>query len=273
MYIKKYLYIIYMYNNIISLNAMSSNFKIDNEKLPMIGNKTKRKLIYKTNPKYSFSHQQAVNNIFFVKNRINYDTNFKIDCKEEMKDFYIKKAIKYSTLFLIIYNEKKYLYNQSSLLEILNNKENNEFEKEFIKYLKENNYNEKRVFYIDGKEYIIKEPNLFDISIFLNKFIYFNCNNNININSNDNSNITIYELSEYRMSTQGARIHDILDTNFGVSDYDSLINKLFNNQLENININLKNYPIDYLNRFFLDDEMNKIFFPFEYFTNIFKIIN
>ena len=140
-----------MDNNIISLKSQSSNFKIDNEKLPMIGNKTKRKLIYKTNPKYSFSHQQAVNNVFFVKNRIDYDRYLNIQREEEMKDFYIKKAIKYSTLFLIIYNEKKYLYNQSSLLKILDNEENNEFEKEFIKYLKENNYNEERVFYIDDK--------------------------------------------------------------------------------------------------------------------------
>jgi len=262
-----------MDNNIISLKAISSNFKIDNEKLPMIGNKTKRKLIYKTNPKYSFSHQQAVNNIFIVKNRIDYDRNFNIQCEEEMKDFYIKKAIKYSTLFLIIYNEKKYLYNQSSLLKILDNEENNEFEKEFIKYLKENNYNEEIVFYIDDKEYIIKKTNLFDISIFLNKFIYFNCNNNININSNDNSNITIYELSQYRMSIQGGLLHDFLNKNLGVSKYDLLINKLFNNQLENININLKHYGIDYLNNYFIDDKMEKKFFSFKYFTDMFKIIN
>jgi hypothetical protein len=74
------------------------------------------------------------------------------------------------------------------------------------------------------------------------------------------------------MSTQCAPFCAILNENFGVSDYDSLINKLFNNQLENININLK-LRCDYLNRYFIDWKKEKIYVSFEYFTNIFKIIN
>lgn len=248
-----------------SLNDNSSNFKLVDDKL-----------ICKTNEKYSMNIKQVKYNVYFTNMKLLNDKYFDniilnlilekkydmcydyIESKEEFEkltdeatEINIDDIVKNTTLYLIKCNEKKYLYNMSSLMKLDNDNIKNDFEFEFFDYC---------------KKCKLSLNSLFDKSIILNKFMY--C-----VNKYEDTNINIFELSNYKTKETSNILKNVLNIN----SYEELIHNIYNVELnENIlsNLHIKN-KVKYLCNVFTKTKNNKnfiLYYKLNDFIDNFKII-
>jgi len=233
-----------MSNKTYSLSQKQSSFKKNNDEL-----------IYYKNDKFKMKIKNQTYNIYFSKMKLRNDIllNKLFDKSltiQQIKDD--ENLNERTTLFLIICNDNKYLYNYSNLILRMQKEQEtiNDFEKAFFQYLE---YSK------------IDDYNDFDLSIILNKYIY-------NVNNYDKSKIKIYELSSFNDVKQRANMKKYLNVN----NYEKLIENIFNNVYEDIDINISiEKELSFLNDVFSITnkyETNEAYYKLNTFLNLFDIV-
>jgi hypothetical protein len=233
-----------MSNKSYSLSQKLSSFTKKNDEL-----------IYYNNEKFKIKIKNQIYNIYFSKMKLRndillnklFDKSLTIQQIKEDENLNEK-----TTLFLIICNDNKYLYNYSNLILRMQKEQEtiNDFEKAFFKYLENSK---------------IDDYNDFDLSIIINKYIY-------NVNIYDKSKIKIYELSSFNDVKQRTNMKKYLNVN----NYEKLIENIYNNVYEDIDINISiEKELSFLNDVFSITnkyETNEAYYKLNTFLNLFDIV-
>jgi hypothetical protein len=233
-----------MSNKSYSLSQKLSSFTKKNDEL-----------IYYNNDKFKMKIKNQIYNIYFSKMKLRndillnklFDKSLTIQQIKEDENLNEK-----TTLFLIICNDNKYLYNYSNLILRMQKEQEtiNDFEKAFFKYLENSK---------------IDDYNDFDLSIIINKYIY-------NVNIYDKSKIKIYELSSFNDVKQRTNMKKYLNVN----NYEKLIENIYNNVYEDIDINISiEKELSFLNDVFSITnkyETNEAYYKLNTFLNLFDIV-
>lgn len=233
-----------MSNKTYSLSQKLSSFTKKNDEL-----------IYYNNDKFKMKIKNQKYNIYFSKMKLRNDIllNKLFDKSLNENELESEDSLNgRTTLFLIICNDKKYLYSYSNLILRMQKEQEtiNDFEKAFFKYLE---YSK------------IDDYNDFDLSIIINKYIY-------NVNNYDKSKVKIYELSSFNDVKQRANMKKYLNVN----NYEKLIENIFNNVYEDIDILISiEKELSFLNDVFSITnkyETNEAYYKLNTFLNLFDIV-